>query len=608
MIRRLPTHIVNRIAAGEVVERPASAVKELVENAIDAGATRIVVELEAGGKGLIAVSDDGIGMTPDELELAIERHATSKLDDDDLVQIDSLGFRGEALAALSGVSRLTLTSRPADQETACQITAEAGTVTGPLPAAGQRGTRIEVRDLFFATPARLKFLRTERSEGQAAKEVVERLAMASPGIAFTLSLDDRRVLNLGVSSGELFQTFKARIGQIMGKAFLENALSIDTERDGIRLTGMIGLPTESRPNGRFQHLFVNRRPVQDKLLKSALRAAYGDLLFAGRQPMAALFLDLATERVDVNVHPAKAEVRFREPGIVRGLIIGAIKQRLAEAGCRTTSSLGAAALGAFSAGSQAPSPLTSHAPIERRISPGMREEAQAFQAPLDHINERRPATTLDVGPPSARDDGVIGDIAPPAVNHPLGAARAQLFDAYIIAQSQNGMLLIDQHAAHERLVYERLKTALTTQDVPRQSLLLPEVVELEDDLIERLEARLPELERLGLVLESFGQGAVVVREMPAMLKDADIKRLVRDLAEDLIEIDKARSLESALEQVAATMACHGSVRAGRRLSMAEMNALLREMEATPNSGQCNHGRPTYIALSEADIERLFKRR
>ncbi|MEL6961266.1 MAG: DNA mismatch repair endonuclease MutL [Pseudomonadota bacterium] len=604
MIRRLPTHIVNRIAAGEVVERPASAVKELVENAIDAGAKRIVIELKAGGKGLIAVSDDGIGMTPDELELAIERHATSKLDDDDLVHIDSLGFRGEALAALSGVSRMTLNSRPKDQETAFQITAEAGAVTGPSPAAGQRGTRIEIRDLFFATPARLKFLRTERSEGQAAKEVVERLAMTSPDVAFTLHLDSRQVLNLGVSSGELFQTFKARIGQIMGKAFFQNALAMDTERDGISLTGMIGLPTESRPNGRFQHLFVNRRPVQDKLLKSALRAAYGDLLFAGRQPMAALFLDLAPERVDVNVHPAKAEVRFREPGVVRGLIIGGVKQRLAEAGCRTTSSLGTAALGVLSAGSQAPTPLTHRSQIERQISPGISEEARAFQAPLDHS---RP-TTLDVGPPAARDDSLVGDIAPFIRDHPLGAARAQLFDAYIVAQSHNGMLLVDQHAAHERLVYERLKMALAEQGVPRQGLLLPEVVELEDDLIERLEARLTELERLGLVLETFGPGAVVVREMPAMLKDADIKRLVRDLAEDLVEIDKARSLESALERVAATMACHGRVRAGRRLSMTEMNALLREMETTPNSGQCNHGRPTYVALSEADIERLFKRR
>jgi DNA mismatch repair protein MutL len=606
MIRVLPAHIVNRIAAGEVVERPASAAKELVENAIDAGAARIVVELEAGGKGLIAVSDDGVGMTPDELTLAIERHATSKLRDDDLIRIDSFGFRGEALAALAGVSRMTITSRPKDQETAFRITVEAGVVSGPSPSAGARGTRIEIRDLFYATPARLKFLKTERGEGQAAKDVVERLAMASPDIAFTLTLDGRQVLNLGIGSGELFESFKARIGQIMGRAFAENALPIDAERDGIRLSGMIGLPTESRPNGRFQHLFVNQRPVQDKLLRSALRAAYGDLLFAGRQPMAALFLDLEPERVDVNVHPAKAEVRFREPGVVRGLIIGGIKQRLAEAGCRTTSSLGEAALGVFEAGGL-PSSSFGQGRIERPITPGLREETQAFQAPFEPAH-RPDHSPLDVGPPAARDDDVAGDIEPLAADHPLGAARAQLFDAYIIAQTEGGMLLIDQHAAHERLVYERLKAALADHGVARQGLLLPEVVELEDDLIERLEARLPELERLGLVLESFGQGAVVVREMPALLKNPDIKRLVRDLAEDLVEIDEARSLESALQRVAATMACHGSVRAGRRLTMAEMNALLREMEVTPNSGQCNHGRPTYVALSEADIERLFKRR
>jgi DNA mismatch repair protein MutL len=604
MIRLLPAHIVNRIAAGEVVERPASAVKELLENAIDAGAARIAVELEAGGKGLIAVGDDGIGMAPDELLLAIERHATSKLEDDDLVRIDTLGFRGEALAALAGVSRMTVTSRPQDQETAFSISVEAGAVRGPTPAAGARGTRVEIRDLFFATPARLKFLKTERSEAQAAKEVVERLAMASPGTAFTLTIDGRQALNLGLGSGDLFQSFRARIGAIMGRAFAENALALDTDRDGIRLSGMIGLPTESQPHGRFQHLFVNGRPVQDKLLKTALRAAYGDLLFAGRQPMAALFLELDSERVDVNVHPAKAEVRFREPGIVRGLIIGGIKQRLAEAGCRTTSSLGRAALGSFSTGG-APAAPVGRARIERPLDAALREEAQAFQAPLDQARGRDPV--LDVGPPAARDHGGDDEIQLPGAGR-MGAARAQLFDAYIIAQTEDGMLLIDQHAAHERLVYERLKGHLAARGVPRQGLLLPEVVELEDDLIERLEARLPELERLGLVLESFGRGAVVVRETPAMLGSPDIGRLVRDLAQDLAEIEAARTLESALERVAATMACHGSVRAGRRLAMAEMNALLREMEATPNSGQCNHGRPTYVAISEADIERLFRRR
>lgn len=615
MIRVLPAHIVNRIAAGEVVERPASAVKELVENAIDAGATRIGIELEAGGKGLIAVTDNGIGMAPDQLSLAVERHATSKLEDDDLIRIDSFGFRGEALAALAGVSRLRIISRPTDQETAFVIETDGGEASAPAPAAGGFGTRIEIRDLFFATPARLKFLKTERSEGQAARDMVERLAMACPEVAFALAVDGRQVLNLGIAGGDLFAKVEGRIGQIMGKAFAGNALVLDTDRDGIRLFGLIGLPTESRPNGRFQYLFVNQRPVQDRLLKTALRAAYGDLLFAGRHPMAALFLELDSERVDVNVHPAKAEVRFREPGVVRGLIIGGIKQRLAEAGCRTTSSLGEAALGAFSPGSTPPGPgfggRAEHPP-----SQGLREEAQSFQAPLDQVQGQGPALqgrgpaspTFDVGPPAARDHDEVQVEPVAAGHHPLGAARAQLFDAYIVAQTEGGMILVDQHAAHERLVYERLKADLEGRGVARQGLLLPEVVELEDDLIERLEARADDLASLGLVLETFGQGSVVVREVPAMLKHADVKPLVRDLAEDLVEIDEAKSLLDALERVAATMACHGSVRAGRRLAMPEMNALLREMETTPNSGQCNHGRPTYVTLARADVERLFKRR
>ncbi len=617
MIRLLPAHIVNRIAAGEVVERPASAVKELVENAIDAGATQISIELAGGGRSLIAVTDDGKGMTPAELTLAIERHATSKLESDDLLKIATLGFRGEALAALAGVSRMQITSRPEGEETAFVIKVEGGEAREPVPSAGGQGTRIEIRDLFFATPARLKFLKTDRSESQAAREVIERLAMANPGIGFTLAIEGRQIFALGEGSGELFEILERRVAEIMGRQFSTNSLLLEAERDGIRLFGHIGLPTESKPSGRFQHLFVNRRPVQDRLLKTALRAAYGDLLFSGRQPMAVLFLALDPERVDVNVHPAKAEVRFREPGVVRGLIIGGIKHRLAEAGCRTTTSLGDAALGAFTEGPRLPSGGPSfgggHNYESRPVSPGLAEESQSFQAPFSSSagvspDLRNHDETFDLGPPTARaaDDALDNEAA--LQNYPLGAARAQIHDAYIISQTSDGILLIDQHAAHERLVYERLKAHLDEQGVPRQGLLLPEVVELEDDLIERLQARQEELQRFGLVLETFGQGTVVVREMPAMLGRADIKRLVRDLAEDLVEIDEARSLADALERVAATMACHGSVRAGRRLGMAEMNALLREMEATPNSGQCNHGRPTYVALKETDIERLFKRR
>ncbi len=617
MIRLLPAHLVNRIAAGEVVERPASAVKELVENAIDAGAVQIDIELLNGGRGLISVSDNGKGMRPDELNIAIQRHATSKLDGEDLLRISTLGFRGEALAALAGVSRLTIVSRPKDQDTAFAISIEGGDTSEPVPSAGGLGTTIDIRDLFFATPARLKFLKSDRSESQAARDVVERLAMAHPEIGFSLTIDGRQALNLRAGNGELFEILGSRVADIMGKPFATNSLLLDTERDGIGLFGYVGLPTESRPNGRWQHLFVNNRPVLDRLLKSALRAAYGDLLFSGRHPMAALFLTLDPERVDVNVHPAKAEVRFREPGIVRGLLIGGIKHRLAEAGCRTTSSLGDSALGAFSEGpkisSVGPGSNRNNAFAPHLAGPGLAEKSVTFQAPMTHPPSEQRDTmpsdpVMDLGPPSAR----LVDQEPTPTDetnaYPLGVARAQIHDAYIIAQTQDGILLIDQHAAHERLVYERLKRYLQQEGVPRQGLLLPELVELEDDQMEILQARQEELAGLGLVLEAFGQGTVMVREIPAMLVKADLKQLVLDLAEDLLEVHEATSLVDALERVAATMACHGSVRAGRRLTMAEMNALLRDMEATPNSGQCNHGRPTYVALLEADIERLFKRR
>jgi DNA mismatch repair protein MutL len=594
-IRRLPQSLVNRIAAGEVVERPASAVKELLENALDAGATRVVIELAGGGRTLIAVTDDGVGMAPDELILAVERHATSKLPDDDLVRIRTLGFRGEALAALAGVSRLTICSRPQAQDSAFLLTAHGGAVGAPTPAAGACGTRIEVRDLFFATPARLKFLKSERAETQAAREVVERLAMARPEVALTLVVDGRRALQLEPAPGDPQVQLGARLGQIMGREFADNALTVTAERDGLRLLGFAGLPTASRSTARFQHLFVNRRPVQDRLLKGALRAAYGDLLFHDRQPMAALFLELAPERVDVNVHPAKAEVRFRDPGAVRGLVIGALRQALLAAAGRTATTLGEAALGAFRTGNGLPWSRGSG------LAPGLAEAAALYQAPA--AGER-----LELGPPAARDEGVAEADGAALERHPLGAARAQLHDAYILAQTSDGLILVDQHAAHERLVYERMKAELAAQGVARQGLLLPEVVELDPEALERLEERRAELAELGLVLERFGGDAVLVREVPALLGTPDVPRLVRDLAEDLAAIDQAASLRTALQRVCATLACHGSVRAGRRLSLAEMNALLRAMEATPHSGQCNHGRPTYVTLSRSDIERLFGRR
>ncbi|HSA79556.1 MAG TPA: DNA mismatch repair endonuclease MutL [Geminicoccaceae bacterium] len=600
-IRRLPQSLVNRIAAGEVVERPAAAVKELVENALDAGAARVVIELAAGGRTLIAVTDDGIGMAPDELILAVERHATSKLPDDDLVRIRTLGFRGEALAALAEVSRLTICSRPQDQDSAFVLMADGGTVGAPTPTAGARGTRVEVRDLFFATPARLKFLKSERAESQAVREVAERLAMAHPEVALTLVVDGRRTLQLEPAQGDPQARISARLGQIMGREFADNALTVTAERDGLRLLGFAGLPTASRGSARFQHLFVNHRPVQDRLLKGALRAAYGDLLFHDRQPMAALFLELAPERVDVNVHPAKAEVRFRDPGAVRGLVIGALRQALLASAGRTATTLGDAALGAFRKGNGLPWTRAQAATVGSGLAPGLAESATHYQAPV--AGER-----LELGPPAARDEGAGEPDGAPLEHHPLGAARAQLHDAYIVAQTSDGLILVDQHAAHERLVYERIKAELAAKGVARQGLLLPEVVELDAAALERLEERRAELAELGLVLERFGGDAVLVREVPALLGTPDVPRLVRDLAEDLAAIDQAASLRTALYQVCATLACHGSVRAGRRLSLAEMNALLRAMEVTPHSGQCNHGRPTYVALSRSDIERLFGRR
>jgi DNA mismatch repair protein MutL len=586
-IRRLPQSLINRIAAGEVVERPASAIKELVENALDAGAARITVELTEGGRRLLAVTDDGVGMTPHEIVLAVERHATSKLQDDDLVRITTLGFRGEALAALGGVSRMTVTSRPQDQESAFALEVVAGLADQVRPAPGGFGTRVEVQDLFFATPARLKFLKSDRSENQAARDVVDRLAIARPEVAFDLMLDGRRALVLEPTGSDPLDQTESRLRAIMGREFAENAVIVDAEREGIRLFGFAGLPTLSRNTGRFQHWFVNRRPVQDRLLKGALRAAYGDLLFQDRQPMAALFLQLAPERVDVNVHPAKAEVRFREPGVVRGLVVGTLKRALAEAGWRTSSTLGDAALGAFRS-------APGHAPT------GLAEAAVRGQAPDQQAG-------LAVGPPGARSEQQMPSDAGLA-RFPLGAARAQIHDSYIIAQTAEGLVLVDQHAAHERLVYERMKAELEANGVARQGLLLPEVVELGPIEVERLLARQRELEQLGLVLEPFGSGAVLVREVPALLGATEIGRLIQDLAEDLGELDQAQSLRGALDRVCASLACHGSVRAGRRLTLAEMNALLREMEATPHSGQCNHGRPTYVALSRAEIERLFQRR
>ncbi|MBK1668115.1 DNA mismatch repair endonuclease MutL [Rhodovibrio sodomensis] len=620
-LRRLPDGLINRIAAGEVVERPASAVKELVENSLDAGARQVDVTLRDGGRALILVADDGHGMSPDELRLAIDRHCTSKLAGDDLVNIGSLGFRGEALPSIGAVSRLTLASRAQGADAAWQIRVEAG-AAGPVePARLPKGTRVEVRDLFYATPARLKFLKQPKTELGHVQDTLQRLAMAHPQVGFTLSDGDRQMLRYPPAGGDdLFDARLARLSAVIGRQFADNAMAIRAEREGLRLTGYAGLPTLNKANAQSQFLFVNGRPVKDRLLQGALRGAYQDVLARDRHPMAALFLDVPAAEVDVNVHPAKAEVRFRAPGLVRGLIVSALRHQLADAGHRASGSVAEQALGAFRPEGAPAAPQGggrggaggrayaygdgarwggTYTPAQAAYAgPGMREAADTYHAPLPDI---------DAGP-SARAESPDGAPTPAGADHPLGAARAQLHENYIVAQTDRGLVLVDQHAAHERLVYERIKAELAERGVARQGLLIPEVVELEARAAERVAGRAAELQRLGLTIEAFGGGALVVREVPALLGEVDVQGLIRDLADELEEADDTLSLEDRLHSVCSRMACHGSVRAGRRLTVDEMNALLRQMEATPKSGQCNHGRPTYIELGLADIEQLFGRR
>ena len=590
-LRRLPSTLVNQIAAGEVVERPASAVKELVENAIDAGARRISVALKEGGRTFISVVDDGSGMSPDELKLAVERHCTSKLPSDDLTHIRTLGFRGEALPSIASVSRFTITSRPAGADSAFSLAIDGGRKGEPKPAAHPPGTRVEVRDLFFATPARLKFLKEPRTESSHVADTLRRLAMAHPDRSFRLESEERTLLDLPMAVSQL-----ERLAAIMGREFANNALEIDANREGFRLTGFAGLPTLNRPTGQHQYLFVNGRPVRDKLLAGAVRGAYQDFLARDRHPMVALFLEAPTELVDVNVHPAKTEVRFRDAGIVRGLIVGALRTALSAAGHRASTTVADAALGAFRPHTGYSTPLPMGNGHISAVPRGLAEAAMQFMAPFDA--------------PSARFEQPVeqpaGEIA--AGNFPLGVARAQLHETYIVAQTDQGVVIVDQHAAHERLLHEKLKNQLEAEGVKRQALLLPEVVEVGEDGARRLTQRAAELAQMGLVLEPFGLGAVVVRETPALLGEADIQGLVRDLADELAEMGDHLSLKEKVEEVCGTLACHTSVRAGRRLTVEEMNALLRQMEATPHSGQCNHGRPTYVELKLADIERLFGRR
>jgi DNA mismatch repair protein MutL len=600
-VRQLSEQIVNRIAAGEVVERPASAVKELVENAIDAGAARIDVFTDGGGRRRIVITDDGAGMTRADLALAVERHATSKLDDEDLLRIRTLGFRGEALPSIGAVARLVLTTRHAREPHAWTMTVDGGEKSDIAPAALASGTRVEVSDLFHATPARLKFLKTDRTEAEAIREVVRRLAMARPDIAFSLAGEERAPVTwaaaLPGAPGRL-----TRLGDILGSDFRACAIDVRAERDGVTVEGFAAAPSLTRANALGQYLFVNGRPVRDKLILGAVRAAYADYLPRDRHPVVALFVTLDAEEVDANVHPAKTEVRFRNAGLVRALIVHALKEGLAREGRRTAANTDGAAIMAFRPHTapgggwdwrrspNAPSGVAASGAMPS-FTHGLAEAAQA---------------TFDAGAPSA--DVRVAPLPADLLDRPLGAARTQLHETYIVAQTRDGLVIVDQHAAHERIVYERLKAALARDGVQRQILLIPEIVEMDEATVEKLTARAGELEQFGLVIESFGPGAIAVRETPSLLGKTDAASLLRDLAEHMAEWDEALPLERRLMHVAATMACHGSVRAGRILKPEEMNALLREMEATPNSGQCNHGRPTYVELKLSDIEKLFGRR
>ncbi|MFU1478806.1 DNA mismatch repair endonuclease MutL [Roseovarius sp. C7] len=613
VIRQLDEAAINRIAAGEVVERPASAVKELIENALDSGATRIEICQAQGGKSLIRVTDDGCGMTPEDLPLALSRHATSKIDGSDLLNIHSFGFRGEALPSLGAVGRLTIQSR-AEGHDASEITISGGEMTPSRPTALRAGTVVTLRDLFYATPARLKFMRSDRAETQAITDVVKRLAMAEPSVGFTLrdvtgGGEGRVTFRADPEQGDLFDALHRRLARVLGADFAENTVKIDATREALRMTGYAALPTYSRGAAVAQYLFVNGRPVRDKMLTGALRAAYHDLLSRDRHPAAVLFLTCDPTLVDVNVHPAKSEVRFRDPGQARGLIVSGLRHALAEHGHRASSTVAGATLGAFQPEASQP------ARVYQMDRPGPQARAMAYQAQAPGFAELQDSYSARFEPQEAiapfaspdDADAVVGTAQDAPLAAPLGAARAQIHENYIIAQSEDGLVIVDQHAAHERLVYEKLKTQQAERGVAAQALLIPEIVELSDgDRAALLEAA-EDLAALGLVIEEFGGSAVAVREVPAILGAVDARALLLDVLDELSDQGSSTTIRARIDAILSRVACHGSVRSGRRMRAEEMNALLREMEATPHSGQCNHGRPTYVKLQLADIERLFGR-
>ena len=590
-IRRLPEHLVNRIAAGEVVERPASALKEIVENALDAGATRLSIRLSGGGLDRIEVSDDGCGMDSADMALALERHATSKMPDERIENVATLGFRGEALPSIASVARLSIDSRVAGGD-GWNRTVDNGQLIAEGPAALPPGTRVTVEQLFAKVPARRKFLRSPKAEYAACLDIVRRLAMAHHAVAFSVEHDGRRVL--GVQAGDAREE---RVAALTDRALADNHVIVSLEREGVRLSGVASIPTYNRGVGDHQYLFVNGRPVKDRLLIGALRGAYAEMLARDRHPVVALFLDVPPLDVDVNVHPAKTEVRFRDPAMIRGMIVSGLRRALDAEGFRAVQHADPAALSAWRAEPVSPTPIGA--------MPIFEAAAVAYNPLASSFGDRR--STFLTPPPQARAEPAAAP-APEGQSFPLGVARGQVARTYIVAEAEDGLVIVDQHAAHERLMLERMRRAMEGQGVASQALLLPEVVELEETACDRLEARAGELHDFGLDLERFGPSAMLVRAVPAMLGQSDVQGLVTDLADDLAAYDSALSLKERLDLVAATMACHGSVRAGRVLSVAEMNALLREMEVTPRSGQCNHGRPTWVKLSHGDIEKLFGRK
>lgn len=622
MLRILPPTLINRIAAGEVIERPASVVKELVENALDAGATQIDVILEQGGKNRIAVTDNGKGMSTGELQLAVQRHATSKLPSDDLLDIRFLGFRGEALPSIGSVSRMSITSRTRDSENAWQLSIEGGDISEAIPATLGGGTSIQVRDLFYATPARLKFLKTDRTEVSQSVDMLSRLAMAHPQVSFSLVSEGRNMFKVAASGDRL-----ARLRDIMGGEFAENSLPLSHQREAVTLTGFASLPTFNRGTSTEQYLFVGGRPVRDRLLLGAVKGAYQDVLAHNRYPVVVLFIDLPSGDVDVNVHPAKAEVRFRDSLMIRGMIVGAIRNALASAGFRASNIVGIQALERFSSSSLQVAGGQSNPGQAKNnwvASPSACNDGLAFATlhesamrvfePQPHIESLIPGDML---PPLARPGELYGgkshsqleqEADMEYINYPLGAARCQLHKTYIVAETADGLVIVDQHAAHERLVLEQMKTSFEKRDIDRQKLLIPEIVQLGEAMAEALLARKQELLELGFYIDSFGNETIIVRETPARLGEIDVQGLVRELADNISEYGEALALKEKIDHLSATIACHGSIRAGRALNIAEMNALLRLMEQTPRSGQCNHGRPTYIELKRKDVEILFGRR